>query len=102
MLLVLFFSLKIENYLNNWCFKLIMVKEKVLGETPNEKFKRIASKRTNNILKDLRILGNCSNSSVYEYSYEEVKKIFNTIEKEVAMTKQLFEKKQVSNKKFEL
>ena len=40
-------------------------------ETRNERFKRIAAKRTNGILEKIRILGNCSNKSSYEYAEEE-------------------------------
>lgn len=46
-----------------------------------DRFKRLATSRTNEILKKLKILGNCSNRSAYEYSEEEVNKIFNAIEK---------------------
>lgn len=50
-------------------------------ETRNERFKRVASKRTNNILNNIRVLGNCSNRSGYDYTEEEINKIFGTIEK---------------------
>lgn len=52
-------------------------------ETPHEKFIRIASSRTQKIIDMVRLLGNCSNKYVYEYSEEEVDKIFLTIEKEL-------------------
>ena len=47
-----------------------------------ERFKKIAVKRVNKILEDLRLLGNCSNKGNYEYSEEDVKKIFAAIDKE--------------------
>lgn len=50
-------------------------------ETRNERFKRVASKRTNDVLNKIRILGNCANKSGYTYSPEEVNKIFYTVEK---------------------
>jgi hypothetical protein len=59
-------------------------------ETRNERFKRIASKRTNEILEKIRILGNCSNKSSYEYSEEEVNKIFSEIDKQLKLTKAKF------------
>ncbi len=43
-----------------------------MKETRHERFKRVASKRTNEILEKIRILGNCSNKSSYEYTEEEV------------------------------
>ncbi len=37
-------------------------------ETPEERFKRLVSKRTNKILKAINVLGNCSNRQVYSYT----------------------------------
>jgi hypothetical protein len=59
-------------------------------ETKNERFKRVASKRTNDILEKIRILGNCYNKSSYEYTEEEVNKIFSEIEKQLKLTKAKF------------
>lgn len=59
-------------------------------ESRNERFKRIASKRTNEILEKIRILGNCSNKSSYEYSEEEVNKIFSEIDKQLKIAKAKF------------
>ncbi|MFH2012358.1 MAG: hypothetical protein ABIJ37_06665 [Pseudomonadota bacterium] len=59
-------------------------------ETRHESFKRIASKRTNEILEKIRILGNCSNKSSYEYTEEEVNKIFSEIDKQLKLTKAKF------------
>lgn len=70
-----------------------MVKPKVEHESKQEKFKRIASSRANRILEDVRLLGNCSNTSSYEYSEEDIRKIFNAIESELRKVKILFDKK---------
>jgi len=70
-----------------------MVKPKVKNETKQEKFKRLAEQRTQRVLRDLRILGNCANRVVYEYSDEQVRKIFSTIEDEVKRIKLLFSSK---------
>ena len=69
-----------------------MVKPKVNGETKEEKFKRIATGRTLRILNDLRLLGNCANTSIYSYTQKDVNKIFSTIEKELKRVKILFNK----------
>ena len=61
-----------------------------MEETRNERFRRIASKRTNEILEKIRILGNCANKSSYEYTEDEVNKIFNEIEKQLKFTKAKF------------
>ena len=55
-----------------------------------ERFKKIAEKRVNKILEDLRLLGNCSNKGNYEYTEEEVKKIFSAIDKEYQKCKNKF------------
>ncbi len=61
-----------------------------MKETRHERFKRVASKRTNEILEKIRILGNCSNKSSYEYTEEEVNKIFSEIDKQLKLTKAKF------------
>lgn len=55
-----------------------------------ERFLSVAEKRTNRILEDLRLLGNCSNKSNYSYTPEEVEKMFRSIEEEVDHVKMLF------------
>ncbi|MGA2323939.1 MAG: hypothetical protein ABSG22_08845 [Sedimentisphaerales bacterium] len=52
-------------------------------ETRIQRFKRIAAKRTNDIIRKIRILGNCSNRSAYDYTEDEVNKIFSAINKEI-------------------
>ena len=53
------------------------------NEGPKERFKRLATKRTNEVLRKLKVLGNCANSQAYEYSREDVNKIFNAIHQKV-------------------
>ena len=59
-------------------------------ETKREKFVRLAEMRTNKILKMMQLLGNCSSKANYEYTEEDVKKIFNDLEKELKNTKNKF------------
>lgn len=66
-----------------------MVKER---ETKREKFVRLAEARTNKIIDMLQLLGNCSNSSAYDYSQEDVDKIFSAIESEVKEARKKFNK----------
>ena len=56
-------------------------------ETKRERFVRLAEARTNKILDMLKLLGNCSSKSNYEYTEEDVKKIFSAIEREVKNAK---------------
>lgn len=60
------------------------------NESPEQRFKRLASQRTNQILDKLRILGNCSNRQVYKYTKEDVDKIFSVIEKKMKEIKAKF------------
>lgn len=55
-----------------------------------ERFKRLAVYRTNEVLRRLKTLGNCSNRSAYEYTEEEINKIFSEIERKIKETKAKF------------
>ena len=69
-----------------------------VNETKEQRFKRIASKRTEKILDALRKLGNCSNRGIYGYSNEDVSKIFSAVDSELRRIKVLFNSKAKSNK----
>ena len=70
------------------------------NETKRERFKRLASLRTNEVLRRIKILGNCANRGMYDYREDEIKKIFITIENKVRETKARFHFP--GGKKFEL
>lgn len=55
-----------------------------------ERFKRLAEYRTNEVLRRIKVLGNCANRSAYDYTEEEVNKIFSVIEKQLKETKGKF------------
>lgn len=61
-------------------------------ETKRQKFVRLAEARTNKIIDMLQLLGNCSNSSAYDYTQEDVDKIFSAIEFEVKEARKKFNK----------
>ena len=61
-----------------------------MGNQRRERFVRIGEARTNKLIQMIRLLGNCSNKSAYEYSSDEVRKIFSTIEKELRSAKAKF------------
>ncbi len=67
-----------------------MVKERIDGETREEKFKRIAEARVNKMLKQFAILRNCANSRVYSYTDSQVTKIFKALEEELRVTRHSF------------
>ena len=61
-------------------------------ESKHDKFVRLAEARTNKIIDTLQLLGNCSNTSAYEYSQDEVDEIFRAIEQELREAKKRFTK----------
>lgn len=52
-------------------------------ENSEGRFKRLATLRTNTVLKKLKILDNCANRQVYKYTKKEIDKIFSTIERQI-------------------
>ena len=67
-------------------------------QSREDRFKRIATHRTNEILDRIRILGNCSNKSTYKYSEDEVNKIFRAIDHELKNCKVKFTNKKAKFK----
>ncbi|MCK9439528.1 hypothetical protein M0Q39_05720 [Patescibacteria group bacterium] len=55
-----------------------------------KRFEKLATNRTNEVLKRLKILGNCSNKNLYSYTEEDIRKIFNEIEKSIKEQKSKF------------
>lgn len=59
-------------------------------ETNRDRFVRIIERRVNITLKNLDSIGKCSNRKNYEYSDEDVRKIFSEIEKKCKQIKSMF------------
>lgn len=55
-----------------------------------DKFVELAVKRVTRAIKDMRLVGNLSNRSAYEYSEDDVKKIVRALQKEVDTVKARF------------
>lgn len=55
-----------------------------------DRFVRIAEKRTNRILDNLRLLGNTSNKSLYSYEEADVDLVFSTIQQKLLETRSKF------------
>ena len=66
-----------------------------------QNFKRIAENRTGKIVNLISKLHNLSNSSFYEYTDEQIDKMFDIIQKELDKQKEEF-KRIGKNKKIEL
>ena len=60
------------------------------NETKRGRFKRLATLRTNEVLRSLKVLGNCANRSAYEYNEEDIHKIFLEIDRRVREIKAKF------------
>jgi len=68
-----------------------MVKSNDTGrESKSERFIRVAERRTGKVLTDLRLLGQCANRRTYEYSPDQVRKIFREIRRILADAEKKF------------
>ena len=68
----------------------LMGNKKKRNEGRSERFRRIAENRTNQILRVIKLLGNCSNKSSYSFTEQEVDNIFSAIGKELKQAKARF------------
>ncbi|MCD4792246.1 MAG: hypothetical protein K8R54_03365 [Bacteroidales bacterium] len=64
-----------------------------------ERFKRVASRRVDNIIKDIRSLSKCSNLNNYEYSDEDINKMLKAIKDEIKIMETLYKKNLTNNEK---
>jgi hypothetical protein len=64
----------------------------------HENFIRLAEKRTSKAIKAIRLIGNLSNKSNYQYSDIEIQKMFRAVEKELGLSKSKFLPKADKNK----
>ena len=67
-----------------------MAKETNKNESSGDRFKRLATLRTNAVLQKLKVLGNCSNRQAYAYDEDDVDKIFSEIERRIKEVKAKF------------
>jgi hypothetical protein len=66
------------------------------------RFLRIAESRVNKVLIGLENLGKCSNPRNYEYTDDEVRRIFREIDRKVREIKYLFQGKRNNRVRFRL
>ena len=71
-------------------------------ETKNERFKRLAEKRTKNVLNTIRVLSNLSNKGLYDYTPEQVQKIFGAIHNSLKRAEGRFKGEHVKGIEFKL
>jgi hypothetical protein len=72
------------------------------NETKGAAFKRLAANRTNNAIKNIRLLGNLSNKHNYAYTEDDFKRIFNSVDNELKLAKSKFLIALSKKKKFKL
>jgi len=71
-------------------------------ETKAERFKRLAEKRTQKVLEDIRILSNLSNGSLYNYTPEQFRRIFGAIKDSLSAAEARFRGEAKRETKFKL
>jgi DNA-binding transcriptional regulator GbsR (MarR family) len=67
------------------------------SELKKDRFKRVASRRVDNILKGIRSLSKCSNENNYEYNEEDLTKMVKAIKEELKIMETLYKKNLKSN-----
>lgn len=72
------------------------------NETKDERFKRLAEKRTRKVLNEIRVLSNLSNKNLYEYTPEQLRKIFGAIRDLLIKAEARFKGEQKHESEFKL
>jgi hypothetical protein len=62
-----------------------------------DRFKRLAEKRVNRAMKDLRLVGNLANRNNYDYTSDQVAKIISALTRELRDLRGKFENKASGN-----
>lgn len=62
------------------------------SELKKDRFKRVASRRVDNILKGIRSLSKCSNTNNYEYNEEDLNKMLKAIREELKTMETIYKK----------
>jgi hypothetical protein len=62
-------------------------------ESKADKFKRLAESRVMNVMKKLDVLGNCHKRATYEYSEDDIGKVFGALREKVDQVESLFKSK---------
>lgn len=60
------------------------------NETNADRFKRVATRRTNAALKQIHLLGNCADRGSYEYNEEQVRSMMTSLENAITSLHERF------------
>lgn len=69
-----------------------------MEETKQDRFKRLAESRANKLMDGMISLGKLSNTSNYEYTEEQIEKIFGALESELKRQKLKFKLSKVKKR----
>jgi hypothetical protein len=61
-----------------------------IDRVKSDRFKRVASKRVENLIKGIRSLSKCSNRGNYHYESEEIRKMLKAIKDEMKIMETLY------------
>lgn len=68
-----------------------MITAPSIKRNKRQKFVDIATRRVNRVIKEIRLIGNLSNRSAYEYTDEDVRKIAKALQRELDAMRARFE-----------
>lgn len=68
-------------------------------ENKHNRFKRVASKRVTNILNHVRLLKNCANTNNYDFTEDDVIKMFSEIQKALRECRTAYDESLEGNEK---
>ena len=63
-----------------------------------DKFVKLAESRTNNAIKQIKLIGNLSNRGNYSYTEKDVDKIYNALQKEIKLMRSRYDNGESDNK----
>jgi hypothetical protein len=72
------------------------------SEQKAERFKRLAEKRVRKVLDDIRIVSNLSNRGLYDYTPEQLRKVFGAMKDAITKAEARFRGEEKEEKNFEL
>lgn len=79
--------------INKYAIKHLQTRFYTMGETRSDKFKRLAEKRMKVALRQIQLIGNLSNRNNYDYSADQVKKMFSALNEEIKTAESAFKPK---------
>lgn len=73
-----------------------------MKESKSERFHRLIEARVNKAIKMIRLIGNCSTESNYEYTPEQVSQVFDALQRELTAARMKYVAQHKGKKRFSL